>query len=108
MQMMNVTQTGPTNLCVPVACHCECQGHKIENTKYDLRKVDVVAFIRNLVQPLIDVNMERWVDKWACPAVYFAVVSLPGKILLHLLHVRFPVNFCILQQYQYLVFHAAG
>ena len=86
----------PSYLCLTIASHDQAQDAEIQASEYQLSHEDILSSVRDTIQYAVYVDMSCRIDQGACISFHSGIVTFAFKILVHLLHVCFPVDLCIL------------
>ena len=64
-----------------IALHDERQCRQVDADEDVLRQLDISAFICEVVEKAVDVDMSSWVDEWTCVTVEFDIVAFAAYVL---------------------------
>ena len=85
-----------THLRLAIACHDQAQCADVQASKNELSKEYILPSFRHAIQTAIYVDVCCWVYQGARIPFDQGVVAFAFEVLVDLLHVRFPIDLCIL------------
>jgi len=91
----SIHQNRSSYLSLAIALNDNCQRKQVHKSKDILGELDVLALIREPVQPPIDGDVRARVHERTCAALNLAIVAFAFVINGDLFHVGFPINFSV-------------